>query len=59
MDHLQILMMVHSNLFKSHNDSSMTGYRSVQEAILEATENDNSVQDMSGFQCMTSVCLFT
>jgi hypothetical protein len=59
MDDLQILMMVHSNSFKSHYHSSMIGYRSVQEAILEETENDNSVQDMSGFQCMANVCLFT
>jgi hypothetical protein len=38
----------------------MTGYRSDQEAIaLEENENDDCVQDMSGFQFMASVCLFT
>jgi hypothetical protein len=54
MDHLQILMMVHSD-----NGSSTTGYRSDQEPIaLEENEN-NRVQDVKGFQCMASVCLFT
>jgi hypothetical protein len=51
MDHLQILIMVHSD------DSSMIGYRWVQEAIaLEENEND-CVHDVSGFQCMASVYL--